>query len=1543
MSAKSCSAPAMVVLICVLGVSGFRGCFSVATVGVPTGHVVAHDEDEEMIEVPPGCSANPDLRVGIQYRILYNESEITLEVQCAGKEQPHHTVRITDKGKETFFNHRKEFKRFFKLDFAKEVPPPKSTSDSTKYIYQCAGNAAPFKCKACTENGLFTTCVIYPYYLTKSVRFACVNCFLCRRADSCEHNPDRIASRTNIGGPLQSNDLVQSIPLAYGVKAVAPAATTISSGQIRALHAIGLVIAPAGSIPQSEAPRSQRQADERCQQTVSLINHHLAAYQKRHRGEPPLLRIVDTLEEAAFVSTEGSISLASSPEPVYSERKVKTKPLKAIPSSNKRSQPDSAIQPLSKESRVALAQTASTTASLPAPITASHLQRTGSSTLISPASAIPSQAPSVKDKSKKRKRSGDKKGDGKSHKHHKTHSSIASTAAENKTQELTSFGENALVSASSQSVSQEMENLTSISFSSPEVDLAANNANATTNTIATADGATEGSGSIWEMPATPVSTPLQTPKRYVPKSRPVTAFKEPLPRPRYNSHNPSPLKQVSNVPVTSEVPQTHKALSSTNLALPEPVSASSSAPWINVDKGASHQHVSTSPNAGRRVTTTSGDSSEILQQLSASNHQRNHVAADSKDTEDDSDDPDVIDIELFQPKYTLGSSRQFQNTSSPKKVSSHGIIYANATAKNFSDAAARYKPLEEVLARVPSNGIIFTYRKGSLSSPMPRTSDREFPLGYIDDDLLSNALHLLEERLEWRAQVVQCSNQYFAMASQEHQILQGSEWFDDIIISCYLFLLHNAYGPRPKRLFTWIDSVFADDILRRRGSEHPLGPEWSTRTKELRSARFVLIPVNTHHHWVLVVIDKKSRSFAVGDSNSSTDQFAFARKLIDPILHFLRSHEAIPLVDGTDTWEYLGNFLPQQENTYDCGAFVCAGAKLVLETGDISRKLSFKQEDVTAFRTQMLVDLINGHALSFNPLPSVTQLAIDHERSGLLRCEPGSTTTPRKSKARSSEGLTATVSSHVLPAAQTLAVNRRLTFSSVLSLPSTPVTKGEKLLSPKSLRVGTNVLATSPLPATADARSSLLMQKENAPPVNGNKVPFIHQLVPAKVPSLTKNSLSPRHQYRAPSNPLSTEMIDELDGLLGEKENSSVSLLEDGCGDSAAVACAVPNVPVDNPCIVAYRDNGNDLISKTITPHRTDAKARLTTTDGRPSSVLQEPKSSLGLLPSSSGRHPFFKPAKFPVGQPLLADPNPAGLTPEEKFAYDNITPEEGRSIMTIPIHKFPMLDLSTSPRLSEDVEKPIKQEPSSDDNVLNAVPAVDDNYVVYQPKPRKAPKPPRRISSAWIVGVSKNWGRRKRAGPYEGVYRKQHDTDSICEIAKSQWTAVNAHTTKSELSPPFREVRWGIDPHPLSSKKHPFFKPATIKVPVNDTRPIDTNPEGLTPEERYAYENITPEEGRSMMTIPIHKFPMPELPNTSTSSVDTDRPIKQEPSTDDNVLNAVPAVDDNYVVYQPKPRKAPKPPRRISSAWIVGVSKNWGRRKKAGPYEGVYRKQRKR
>lgn len=188
MSANASTAPNMAETIGVNDGSRFSASDTVATVGVPTGQVITHDEDEEMIEVPPGCSANPDLRVGIQYRILYNESEITLEVQCAGKEQPHHTVRITDKGKETFFNHRKEFKRFFKLDFAKEVPPPKSTSDSTKYIYQCAGNAAPFKCKACTENGLFTTCVIYPYYSTKSVRFACVNCFLRRRADSCEHS-----------------------------------------------------------------------------------------------------------------------------------------------------------------------------------------------------------------------------------------------------------------------------------------------------------------------------------------------------------------------------------------------------------------------------------------------------------------------------------------------------------------------------------------------------------------------------------------------------------------------------------------------------------------------------------------------------------------------------------------------------------------------------------------------------------------------------------------------------------------------------------------------------------------------------------------------------------------------------------------------------------------------------------------------------------------------------------------------------------------------------------------------------------------------------------------------------------------------------------------------------------------------------------------------------------------------------------------------------------------------------------------------------------
>lgn len=376
--------------------------------------------------------------------------------------------------------------------------------------------------------------------------------------------------------------------MAYSVKAMTPAPTTISVEQIRALHALGLIIAPAGSIPHSDAPKSQRQADEKCQKAVGLIHQHLAEYQEHRRGEAPLLQVIDAPMQAAAAPAADKTSPTSPPK---SAHKKKKKLYKTTSELGKRRRPEIAFsqpskklkgstiesnvhgssefttQQLPETSKTAASMPKSVTASLPSPVGSNPLSATVSTTTASlPSSRSPGASPKNKKEKKHRKSKKDKKRpqeqkevkEKKHHKHHKRHSSRASPADTGDVSKQASHPDDSV------SVLHKTKELTSPRLSAVNEPAVAGKTTISSKTIDTNTSKAQDSGRLpkpaksfikrsgdhSDAAGTPVPepvTPVQTLTKLVPKSRPSTNLKEPAPRPRYEHHNSSPLR-----PVTSE-------------------------------------------------------------------------------------------------------------------------------------------------------------------------------------------------------------------------------------------------------------------------------------------------------------------------------------------------------------------------------------------------------------------------------------------------------------------------------------------------------------------------------------------------------------------------------------------------------------------------------------------------------------------------------------------------------------------------------------------------------------------------------------------------------------------------------------------------------------------------------------------------------------------------------------------------------------------------------------------------------------------------------
>ena len=108
----------------------------------------------------------------------------------------------------------------------------------------------------------------------------------------------------------------------------------------------------------------------------------------------------------------------------------------------------------------------------------------------------------------------------------------------------------------------------------------------------------------------------------------------------------------------------------------------------------------------------------------------------------------------------------------------------------------------------------------------------------------------------------------------------------------------------------------------------------------------ILIPVKDNVHWLLIVVDNKEKKIYVCDSFNKTKNFWAT----DILKHFTKYQQY-----GDYTVDTIRS--PQQENGYDCGAFVLENARRILFNDG---KLDYKQSDIPACRKRMLEEIKNN-------------------------------------------------------------------------------------------------------------------------------------------------------------------------------------------------------------------------------------------------------------------------------------------------------------------------------------------------------------------------------------------------------------------------------------------------------------------------------------------------------------------------------------------------------------------------------------------------------
>lgn len=91
---------------------------------------------------------------------------------------------------------------------------------------------------------------------------------------------------------------------------------------------------------------------------------------------------------------------------------------------------------------------------------------------------------------------------------------------------------------------------------------------------------------------------------------------------------------------------------------------------------------------------------------------------------------------------------------------------------------------------------------------------------------------------------------------------------------------------------------------------------------------YLLVPINQHSHWTLVIIDMRRKTITFYDScmNDGTVQMTLILAYLCQE-HYARKGTA--LIEGQWQLKHAADFTPQ-DNSYDCGVYICKFARNLL-------------------------------------------------------------------------------------------------------------------------------------------------------------------------------------------------------------------------------------------------------------------------------------------------------------------------------------------------------------------------------------------------------------------------------------------------------------------------------------------------------------------------------------------------------------------------------------------------------------------------------------
>ncbi|KAL6657171.1 hypothetical protein ACP70R_004951 [Stipagrostis hirtigluma subsp. patula] len=199
------------------------------------------------------------------------------------------------------------------------------------------------------------------------------------------------------------------------------------------------------------------------------------------------------------------------------------------------------------------------------------------------------------------------------------------------------------------------------------------------------------------------------------------------------------------------------------------------------------------------------------------------------------------------------------------------------------------------------------------------------------------------------------------ITKEKLQCLRPRGWLNDEVINLYIELLKERAEREPKR---FLKCHFFNTFFYKKltcgvaGYDYQSVRRWTTFKKlgyGLIECEKIFVPIHRDIHWCLAVINMKDRTFQYLDSLGGMGHdvlTVLARYITDE----LKDKNNIEI--DTSTWVEVPDYLPLQQNGWDCGMFMLK----FIDFHSRGLKPSFRQEHMEYFRKRTAKDIIRLRA-----------------------------------------------------------------------------------------------------------------------------------------------------------------------------------------------------------------------------------------------------------------------------------------------------------------------------------------------------------------------------------------------------------------------------------------------------------------------------------------------------------------------------------------------------------------------------------------------------